>query len=305
MNSSKRSIRAMRALDFARRNRRLLLQRILIRLRRPNAPSTRRELQEIGDVVFEFDFELGSLVEMMHSGDYAPELVSLLPRLVHRGDVIIDVGANIGYVSAVALSAVGREGAVHAFEPVPRYYERLVRLSELNPEYRVFAHRLAVSDHEGIGTMSVSNVDNIGWNTMVPGFMPPEEIGALEIASTIRLDDYLEANKLAPALIKIDVEGFELPVLRGLDGHIRAGHRPLIICELAPAAYQRVGNTVDDLVDWLGDSGYVAHDVVGLDLIDVRSVDDVRDVLFVPAVEIPKGDRWVRRRLARATKRVP
>jgi FkbM family methyltransferase len=305
MKGSERSLRRSRALDFARRNRRLLWQRTVIRVRRPPPPSTSRELRRIGDVQFEFDFDLGSIVEMMHRGDYAPELVSLLPRLLHPGDVVIDVGANIGYISAVALSVVGPIGAVHAFEPVTRYYERLRRLSDLNPDYRLWAHRLALSDHEGVETISISDVNNIGWNTMVPGYIPPEETEAVETTSTIRLDAYLEFNNVTPALIKIDVEGFELPVLRGLERHIRAGHHPLIVCELAPSAYARVGATVEDLATWLIEIGYMACDVVGLDPLDVRSVDDTRDVLFVPADKIYKGDRWARRRLDRALKHAP
>ena len=276
----------------------------MVRFRRPRPPSSSRELRLIGDVTVEFDFQLGSMVDMMYRGDYAPELVSLLRRLLHPGDVVIDVGANIGYVSAIAMSIVGREGEVHAFEPVSRYYGRLLHLVELNPHHRLLAHRLALSDHEGVATIAISNVDNIGWNTIVPNHMPANEIGAVETVNTIRLDSYLDTNRVVPALIKIDVEGFELAVLRGLDDYIRAGHHPLIICELAPSAYPRILSSVDNLVEWLNENGYMARDIVGLDPIDVRLIDDVRDVLFVPAVGVLQGDPWVRRRLVRASQRM-
>jgi Methyltransferase FkbM domain len=106
------------------------------------------------------------------------------------------------------------------------------------------------------------------WNTMVPGHMAPDRIGAVETTQMIRLETYLEAQNLTPALVKIDVEGFELPVLRGLEGHIRAGHRRSIICELTPTAYPLSGTTI-------------------------------RDVLFIPAQGTSVGNRWVRRRLRR------
>src|SRR5262245_37976665 len=109
------------------------MERMAIRLRRPHRPSEPVVIRRIGAVAF--DFKLGPMVEMMHRGDYAPELTSLLPRLLRRGDVVVDVGANIGYIAAVALSAVGREGEVHAFEPVTRHFERLERLHALNRDW--------------------------------------------------------------------------------------------------------------------------------------------------------------------------
>jgi FkbM family methyltransferase len=300
--TTERSLRLRRALDYAMRNRRLLFERFAIRVHRQRAPVMKRELRQIGDITFEFDVELGWAVETILRGAYAPELRSLLRRLLRPGDVFIDVGANIGYVSAVALAAIGREGAVHAFEPVGRYYDRLMRLAALNPHHRLVANRLALSDREGEAAIAI-NIGNIGWSTMVPDLMPPRDIGAVETTHTARLDTYLKAHDLTPALVKIDVEGFELPVLRGLEGHIRAGHHPLIVCEIAPTAYPRIGSTIEELVEWLKDHLYVARDVIGLDPIDIRSVSDTRDVVFVPAGVTDIGDRWVRRRLARRTRR--
>jgi FkbM family methyltransferase len=291
--------RARRAFSIARRNPRLLYERLAARLKHPPTPVGDRQLGQVGDVEFEFDFTLGPVVATMHRGDYAPDVTLLLQRLLHPNDTVIDVGANIGYISAVALSAVGRQGAVHAFEPVGRYFQQLERLAALNPGRRLVVNRLALSDHDGQAAMAVSDIGNIGWNTMVPGLMPAEHAQTVEVVETARLDSYLSDQHITPALIKIDVEGFELPVLRGLTGHITAGHRPLILCEIAPRAYERLGDSVEGLSEWLKANGYVARDVVGLDPLDVQSVEDTQDVLFAPADGWDSADPWVRRRLRR------
>jgi FkbM family methyltransferase len=291
--------RVRRAFSIARRNRRLLYERLAARLKRLPTPVSDRQIGHVGDVVFEFDFTLGPLVATMYRGNYAPDVTLLLRRLLHPNDTVIDVGANIGYISAVALSAVGRQGTVHAFEPVDRYFQRLERLAALNPRRRLIVNRLALSDHHGQATMAVSDVGNLGWNTMVPGFMPAEHAHTVEVVETTRLDSYLSDQHITPALIKIDVEGFESPVLRGLTGHITAGHRPLILCEIAPRAYERLGDSVEGLSEWLKAHGYVVRDVLGLDPLDVQSVEGTQDVLFAPADGWASADPWVRRRLRR------
>jgi len=74
-------------------------------------------VRDLGGVRFEFDGSLDPLVERMRIGSYAPEVESAIRRLLHTGDTAIDVGANIGYLTAVMLSMVGPTGRVVSFEP--------------------------------------------------------------------------------------------------------------------------------------------------------------------------------------------
>jgi FkbM family methyltransferase len=128
----------------------------------------------------------------MYRGDYEPASVRLLRRFLHAGDTFVDVGANMGYLAAVGLDCVGPSGSVHAFEPVPELYDRLTRLGTLNPGYRLLAHPCALSDAEGQAGIHVNRSGNIGWNTMVPGFMKPTEVARVADVSTRRLDQYLD-----------------------------------------------------------------------------------------------------------------
>jgi len=80
----------------------------------------------------------------------------------------------------------------------------------------------------------------------------------------------------------VDVEGFELPVLRGLSGHLeRTGDRPAILCEVAPGAYPRLGARVEDLFDYLARFGYRASSVTpGNRPVAPHEVTETTNVLF-------------------------
>jgi len=90
------------------------------------------------------------------------------------GDVFVDVGANIGYISAIALGLVGQSGVVHSFEPVPDYFMRLKNIPAANRGYRHIVNQCALGERDGSAKIAVTNTSNIGWNTMVPKFMSAE-----------------------------------------------------------------------------------------------------------------------------------
>ena len=59
---------------------------------------------------------------------YQYHITSFMRKHLCEGDVFVDVGANIGYMTAYALGLIGPSGQVHAFEPVPTYFEKLQRI---------------------------------------------------------------------------------------------------------------------------------------------------------------------------------
>jgi hypothetical protein len=72
-----------------------------------------------------------------------------LKRQLKPGDIVLDVGANVGYISAVAASCIQASGEVHGFEPLSECFARLERLRELNPGLRFTFNNVALSDAEG------------------------------------------------------------------------------------------------------------------------------------------------------------
>src|SRR4030095_11405574 len=88
--------------------------------------------------------------------DYELTEREFLKRLLRPGDVFVDIGANIGLFTILAGRYVGAEGAVYAFEPCAKTYERLLANVELNRLTNVSCYQAALSNHTGCENMAVS-----------------------------------------------------------------------------------------------------------------------------------------------------
>lgn len=244
----------------------------------PPLPATRR----IGSVKFEIDSSQNGSAAAMFFGAYSPLVVDAMRRYLRRGDVFIDVGANVGYLSAIAADIVGPSGRVHSFEPVPRFFHRLRQLAQLNPEYSIVANRSAVGAIAGSATIQITRQP--GQNTMVPGYKTGPEVATRLEVPVIPLDLYFESRGIPRvAAIKIDAEGFELPILEGMRGYFETeAAKPAIICEIAPRAYPLMGRRVSELSELMSRYGYVAYDIVdGTTPVDLSALTHVTDVLFL------------------------
>lgn len=239
--------------------------------------------KRIGGVAFEVDFELDSTGFRMYYGRYAPLVVHALRSLLRHGDTVFDVGANIGYLSAVAADAVGPTGQVHSFEPVPTNFRKLRRLVEINPGYNIVANQVAVGEREGSVTISTS-LTNIDSHTIVPNLGDPEDLRVALEVPMITLDAYLHQAVLPRlSLIKIDVEGLEFQVLSGLRKSLEGGRRPAIIAEVHPPAYPLLGQTLTDLAQFMRRYDYRAFspDAIGKAEIDITRQSTVQDLVFL------------------------
>lgn len=272
---------ASRAFTLLARNPPLFGRTMLAKansLRRAPAFPARRQM---GDVVFEIGATQNPAPAAMYFGSYSPLVVNAMKRRLSGGDVFIDVGANVGYLSAVGASLVGPRGQVHSFEPVPRYFQSLRRLAELNPSHTIVANSCAAGGANGTATIHVTREP--GQNTIVRGYKSGAEITSSLDISVIRLDSYIESRRLSRiALIKIDTEGFELPVLEGLCHFFDSGQRPTIICEIAPRAYALMNRGIADISELMACYGYCARDIIdGTTPVNVVALNHVTDVLFL------------------------
>ena len=155
------------------------------------------------------------------------------------GGVVLDVGANVGGYSMLFGRWSGPSGRVFAFEPAPEAFAGLqqhIALNGLAPTVR--AVRAAVSDT--VGTLSFSASGAQGDNHLLMESQQSDD-SAIRIASTT-IDAFCDAEKIAPDFIKIDVEGFELAVLRGAERTICAHRDKLaLFVELHPHLWPQLG----------------------------------------------------------------
>lgn len=247
----------------------------------PKSPVTKR----MNGVSFEFDFGYGAAIRSMYTGGYELDAVEVMKSVLKKGDTFIDVGANIGYISCIGVGLVGKSGQVHSFEPVPEYCNRLKNMAKMNPDYKIIVNQCALGDKPGEASIRVGNDRNIGWNTMVFLSEKKEKVKEEFKVSVRRLSDYIKEAVLDKiALIKIDVEGFEFPVLKGLREYLEsAASLPVIICEVASHAYPIMGNTLAELLEFVKKYNYKICSLVNVK----REVDIINSSASVNVVFMP------------------
>jgi FkbM family methyltransferase len=238
-----------------------------------------RTVGHIGAVRFEFDFALDSpTVSMMWRRTYQPEIAIAMRRYLKHGFTFIDVGANLGYFSAIGADLVGTQGRVVAVEPAPAFAARLARLRALNPAYDIQLMDVAAGEEEGTRNLFLNEGSNVGAHSFVRDAVP-EPSGPVTV-DVVRLDEHLTSHV---HLIKIDVEGYEVQVLRGIAGCLDEIGRPPMICEWNPIHHAALGVTSEDMCDLLTTIGYEVRDLLFDEPIDLCSLAGLRDVLLRPS----------------------
>jgi FkbM family methyltransferase len=151
-----------------------------------------------------------------------------LERLVEPGAVFFDIGANVGFFTLLGARLVGPTGTVVAFEPHVENAERLRRNVELNSFSNVDVVARAVSDSSGARILDSRH-------SATAALVPADETGTVEGLARVEassLDDFLaQRPELEPDLVKIDAEGHEVEIVRGMLQTLRL-YSPLLVCEM-------------------------------------------------------------------------
>jgi FkbM family methyltransferase len=179
----------------------------------------------------------------------------LVAGLLKEGDVFWDIGANVGYFTLVAATALKGSGQIIAFEPGKNAYARLTENISLNPDQNIKAYPLAVSDKEGEAVLHVSG--DIA-DSSASLFQTGSAQTGHEVCRTVALDHFLTAEGLhPPTLIKLDAEGAELAVLQGAKRLILQ-FPPMFLMEMEEKNLQAAGTSKADIQDFLESCGYRA-----------------------------------------------
>lgn len=169
-----------------------------------------------------------------------------LRRTVPMGGTVYDLGAMIGFFTVLAASLVGRSGRVLAFEPMATAAE-LTRLACVRNEVQGRVEVRCEAVGAETGTANLHEVDAGGiWSHLATRYAHPQTRVTVRVPVRA-LDDLIAGGAPPPDVMKIDVEGAELDVLRGCS-RLLAKHRPIIVCELH--------GTNAGVADLLEDAGY-------------------------------------------------
>jgi len=156
-------------------------------------------------------------------GTSAPEEQATLARFLKPGQVLYDIGSNVGFFSVLGARLVGPTGRVYAFEPFPTTAAQVRINAELNGFSHLETIEAAVSNASGRARLAD------GGSSMQHSL---KYQGPGIDVRTVAIDDLVAAGSIRPPnFVKLDVEGAEVDVLKGMHGVI-ARHRPVIMCEV-------------------------------------------------------------------------
>ncbi len=171
-------------------------------------------------------FRIGAVGTVWASGRMEPSVQRKLRSIIQPGSVFFDVGANVGFFTILAARLVGEAGTVVAFEPESRNVDGLRDNVELNGFSNVVVVPVAVSSSSGDAQLRVPH-------RATARLLPRDHgSGSDSRVATTSIDDFVARRPgLSPAVIKIDVEGHEAEVIRGMRETLQRC-RPIVLCEL-------------------------------------------------------------------------
>jgi FkbM family methyltransferase len=195
---------------------------------------------------------------LINHGDFEPGESRLLLSAGEGAKVIFDVGANAGYYSLHWCSRIHPEGRIHAFEPVPQTFSRLVRNVARNGlEKQIRISNIGLGNE--ITTTSFFLPKFSGSVAASAKNLHPEEENIEVVVHIDTLDRYFGMQGLNRLdLMKVDVEGAELFVVKGgLDTLNR--HKPLVFMELLRKWSKPFGYHPNDVIGLFADMGYACY----------------------------------------------
>ncbi len=220
------------------------------------------------------------LVRIARYGDYEPDILAILIKHLKSDMDFVDVGANIGLFAVAAASRL-HDGRVLAIEPTSGAFNRLQKNIERNGVTNVVTVKTAVSDQKG--SIEISQIVGREEYSTIGTMTHPSVVDAAtqvvtELVPMTTVDTLVAEHGLRPALMKVDVEGAELGVLKGACETLRKW-RPVIISEISEKMLGTLGGSRDDLVSFIEQQNYSVYSIED-NLADPRGRDG--DIVCIP-----------------------
>jgi len=179
--------------------------------------------------------------------------IKLLEKYIKPGDIVLDIGANIGYYALILSELVGKKGRVHCFEPDKKNYDHLRKATQKTSN--IFINNKAAGPKtENIKIYTSKNL-NVDHRT----YKPEEYDQELEIEA-ISMDDYVLKNITEEGgridFIKMDIQGFEMQAMRGMEKLLKKNAELKLISEFWPYGLKKAGSSAADYFKFLTANGF-------------------------------------------------
>jgi FkbM family methyltransferase len=215
-----------------------------------------------GGLTWSLDLDEGIDFSIYLLGAFERSTVQTLEKLVKPGDIVFDIGANIGAHTLGLARSAGANGRVFAIEPTDFAFRKLNCNLALNPELKActLAQQIFLAAEP---SAPMEQEIYASWPLEGNDPVHPKHRGRLATTSTAvvdTLDRFVERQGITRLnLIKLDVDGHELPVLQGGLNVLRK-FRPILVMEMSPYVHAENNHSFAELVSLLRDAGYTLQD---------------------------------------------
>ena len=194
----------------------------------------------------------GLALSISHYGTYEELESKIMEEKIEMGNIVVDVGANIGLHTLNMARIVGNTGQVFAFEPDPSNFEILKKNVKINNYKNIILEQKAVGDKHGRTTLYQS--DHPGKHRIFP--QTEQAKGQVQVELT-NLDNYFDFDMIDKInFIKIDVEGMEFGVLKGMKNILKNNKNIKILFEFVPKDTMEAGFIPIELLNYLTSNGF-------------------------------------------------
>jgi FkbM family methyltransferase len=197
-----------------------------------------------------------NMPDVILHGVHEPTETAVVKREINKGDVVLDIGAHVGYYTLIAAECVGETGKVFAFEPDPTNFAILKKNIEVNGFKNVILVQKAVSNRTGITKLHLSEQQHMchriyEWHS---------SSNSIEV-ETIALDDYFEDYNGKIDFIKMDIEGAECKTIQGMQSILQRNKQLKMIVEFNPPVMKESGLHPEELPKMLYDHGFKLYNI--------------------------------------------
>jgi FkbM family methyltransferase len=198
----------------------------------------------------------GDAMRLSITGIYEPFETSILKKQIKKGDIVLDIGANIGYYTLLFSKLVGNRGGVYAFEPDPGSFALLKKNVEINECRNVVLLQKAVASRNGKIKLYLSKDNSMDHRI----YDSHDDRKFLEIEA-IKLDDYFKNDDIKINFIKMDIQGSEGGGIKGMLNLLKKNTTVKMFTEFWPSGLKRAGTDPKDYLTLLSKQGFKFFDV--------------------------------------------
>ncbi len=205
---------------------------------------------KLGDFLYKNAFPVYNIIYPFFKRRQDKQDIALMQQHIKKGDIVLDIGANIGFYTKILSGLVGETGKVYAFEPDKKNFSYLQQNAGNLKNVELI--NKAVSDKTGMITLYQSDLLNVDHKTYAT-----ENYTSKTEIECIALDDLIPDHKVD--FIKIDIQGFEYFAFKGMKEIFNANDNLKIITEFYPLGLYNAKIKASDFLELLWENGFIVY----------------------------------------------